>query len=89
MRIPHPVIAVMHGVAFGFLLKMMCAVNICWASSNARIGIEEVNFGLLAADKSTLAWVLKPVENVLLLHELVLSARMFSKEEAWCLAVLT
>ena len=65
--IPRLVIAALHGVAFGFPLDALCAVDVCWAASDARIGIEELDVGLLAANKGTLARVPKTVGNASLL----------------------
>ena len=76
-------IAAVHGVAFGFLLDALCAVDVCWAASDARIDIEELDVGLLAADKGTLARVPKPVGNASLLHEFTQSAHAFGADEAW------
>ena len=81
-RIPRLVIAAAHGVVFGFLLDALCAVDACWTPSESRIGIEEVDVGLLAADKGTLAWLMKPFGNASLLHEFAQSARTFGAEEA-------
>ena len=55
----------------------------CWAISDARIGIEELDVRLLAADKGTLARVPKPVGNASLLHESAQSAHAFGADEAW------
>ena len=80
---PARVIATAHDVAFGFPLDALCAVDVCWAASDARISIEEVDVGLLAADKGTLARVPKPIGNASLLHESAQSARTFGAEDAW------
>ena len=81
--IPRPVIAALHGVAFGFPLDALCAVYLCWAASDARISIEELDVGLLAADKGTLARVPKQVWNTSLLHEFAQPAHTFGADEAW------
>ena len=80
-RIPQPVIAAVHGVAFGLALDALCAVDVRWAASDAVFSIKEVDVGL-AADIGTLARVPKLVGNASLLNELALSARTFSAEEA-------
>jgi delta(3,5)-delta(2,4)-dienoyl-CoA isomerase len=80
-RIPQPVIAAIHGTAFGLALDLLCAVDVRWAASDAAFSIKEVDVGL-AADSGTLARMPKLAANASLLHELALSARTFSAEEA-------
>jgi delta(3,5)-delta(2,4)-dienoyl-CoA isomerase len=80
-RIPQPVIAAVHGVAYGLALDALCAVDVRWAASDAVFSIKEVDVGL-AADTGTLARVPKLVGNASLLNELALSARTFGAEEA-------
>jgi delta(3,5)-delta(2,4)-dienoyl-CoA isomerase len=77
------VIAAVHGVAIGLPLDALCAVDVCWAASDASISTEEVDVGLLAADKGMLAGVPKPVGNGSPLHEFAQSARTIGAEEAW------
>ena len=69
-RIPRPVIAAVLGVAFGFLLDALCAVD-----SDARISIEEVDVGLLAADKGALARVAVGCRNSLGMHRCYMGLR--------------
>ena len=73
----------MHGVAFGFPLDALCAVDVCWAASDARISIEEVDVGLLAADKGMLVRVRILVGNASLIHGFVVSSRTFGPDEVW------
>jgi delta(3,5)-delta(2,4)-dienoyl-CoA isomerase len=80
-RIPQPVIAAVHGTAFGLALDMLCAVDVRWAASDAAFSIKEVDVGL-AADTGTLARMPKLAANASLVNELALSARTFSAEEA-------
>ncbi|KAF8472261.1 ClpP/crotonase [Russula ochroleuca] len=80
-RIPQPVIAAVHGVAFGLALDLLSVVDVRWAASDAAFSIKEVDVGL-AADTGTLARVPKLVGNASLLGELALSARTFGAEEA-------
>ena len=56
----------------------------CWAASDGRISFEELDVGLLAANKGsgTLARVPKPVGNASLLYEFAQSAHTFGVE-AW------
>ena len=76
-------IAAVHGVAFGFPLDALCALDVCWAAPDARFNIEELDVGLLAADRGALARVPKPVGNASLLHEVAQSAHKFGADEAW------
>ena len=55
----------------------------CRAASDARISIEELDVGLLAADRGTLARMPKPVGNASLLHEFAQSAHTFGADGAW------
>jgi delta(3,5)-delta(2,4)-dienoyl-CoA isomerase len=80
-RIPQPVIAAVHGLAYGLALDALCAVDVRWAASDAAFSIKEVDVGL-AADLGTLARAPKLVANASLLCELALSARTFGAEEA-------
>jgi delta(3,5)-delta(2,4)-dienoyl-CoA isomerase len=80
-RIPQPVIAAIHGTAFGLALDLLCAVDVRWAASDAAFSIREVDVGL-AADTGTLARMPKLAANASLVHELALSARTFGAEEA-------
>ncbi len=80
-RIPQPVIAAIHGTAYGLALDLLCAVDVRWAASDAKFCIKEVDVGL-AADTGTLARMPKLVANGSLVHELALSARTFGAEEA-------
>ncbi|KAI0246869.1 ClpP/crotonase [Lactifluus subvellereus] len=78
-RIPQPVIAAVHGAAFGLALDALGAVD---------VRIKEVDVGL-AADLGTLARVPKLVGNVSLLHELALSGRPFGADEALRLGLVS
>ncbi|KAF8502688.1 ClpP/crotonase [Russula emetica] len=80
-RIPQPVIAAIHGTAFGLALDLLCAVDVRWAASDVAFSIKEVDVGL-AADTGTLARMPKLAANASLVHELALSARTFGAEEA-------
>jgi delta(3,5)-delta(2,4)-dienoyl-CoA isomerase len=80
-RIPQPVIAAIHGTAFGLALDLLCAVDVRWAASDAAFSIKEVDVGL-AADTGTLARMPKLAANASLVYELALSARTFSADEA-------
>ena len=87
-RIPQPVIAAVHGVAFGLALDALGAVDVRWAAADASFSIKEVDVGM-AADLGTLARVPKLVGNVSLLHELALSGRPFGADEALRLGLIS
>ncbi|KAH9963647.1 ClpP/crotonase [Russula dissimulans] len=87
-RIPQPVIAAVHGAAFGLALDALGAVDVRWAAADAAFSIKEVDVGL-AADIGTLARVPKLVGNASLLHELALSGRTFGAEEAGRLGLVS
>jgi Delta3,5-Delta2,4-dienoyl-CoA isomerase len=82
-RIPQPVIAAVHGLAYGLALDALCAVDVRWAASDARFSIKEVDVGL-AADVGTLARApgRAGAAKTSLLFELALSGREFGAEEA-------
>ena len=82
-RIPQPVIAAVHGLAYGLALDALCALDVRWAASDARFSIKEVDVGL-AADVGTLARApgRAGAGNASLLFELALSGREFGAEEA-------
>jgi len=79
--IPQPVIAAIHGPAFGLALDALGAVDVRWAAADVAFSIKEVDVGL-AADLGTFARLPKLVGNASLLHELALSGRVFGAEEA-------
>ncbi len=82
-RIPQPVIAAVHGLAYGLALDALCAVDVRWAASDATFSIKEVDVGL-AADIGTLARGPGRAfgANASLLFELALSGRTFGADEA-------
>lgn len=82
-RIPQPVIAAVHGLAYGLAIDLLCAVDVRWAASDAKFSIKEVDVGL-AADVGTLARAPARAAgaNASLLFELALSGRPFGADEA-------
>lgn len=87
-RIPQPVIAAVHGLAFGLAVDALCATDVRWAAADAAFSIKEVDVGL-AADIGTLARVPRLVGNASLLHELALSGRTFGADEARALGLVS
>ncbi|KAE8259953.1 hypothetical protein A4X13_0g677 [Tilletia indica] len=76
-----PVIAAVHGIAYGLALDLMSACDIRYVASCARMSIREVDIGL-AADIGTLQRFPKTVGNDSLARELAYSARVFDAREA-------
>jgi len=76
-----PVIAAVHGIAFGLALDLMSACDIRYVASCVKLSIKEVDIGL-AADIGTLQRFPKIVGNDSLTRELAYSARNFDASEA-------
>jgi delta(3,5)-delta(2,4)-dienoyl-CoA isomerase len=76
-----PVIAVLHGIAYGLALDMSLACDIRLAASTTSFSVKEVDIGL-AADIGTLSRLPKAVGNMSWVKEVCLSARVFGAEEA-------
>lgn len=76
-----PVIAAVHGVAFGLAIDIMSACDIRYSTHDARFSIKEVDVGL-AADIGTLQRFPKIVGNDSLARELCYTAREFGAAEA-------
>ncbi|PWN26454.1 ClpP/crotonase [Jaminaea rosea] len=76
-----PVIAAVHGVAYGLGVDLMSACDIRYADQGARFSIREVHIGL-AADIGSLQRFPRIVGNDSVARELALTAREFGAEEA-------
>jgi Delta3,5-Delta2,4-dienoyl-CoA isomerase len=77
-----PVIAAIHGIAFGLAIDISCACDIrLIASQGTRLSVKEVDIGL-AADIGTLSRLPKVVGNHSWVKEVALSAREFGADEA-------
>ncbi|KAG8708055.1 hypothetical protein FRC08_000133 [Ceratobasidium sp. 394] len=76
-----PVIAAVHGIAYGLAIDILCACDIRYSSPKSRFSIKEVDVGL-AADIGTLARLPKITGNESLLRELASTAREFGPAEA-------
>lgn len=87
-RAPQPVIAAVHGVAFGLALDALSAVDVRLAAADAAFSIKEVDVGL-APDIGTLARLPRLVGNVSLLHELALTGRVFGAQDALRLGLVS
>ncbi|GJE89223.1 ClpP/crotonase [Phanerochaete sordida] len=80
-RCPVPVIAAIHGVAYGLAIDIMSACDVRYAAENARFSVKEVDIGL-AADIGTLARLPKITGNQSFVRELAFTGRDFSAAEA-------
>ncbi|KAF3390564.1 hypothetical protein F1880_009414 [Penicillium rolfsii] len=80
-RCEKPVIAAMHGFAFGLAIDLSTAADIRLCSKDVRFAVKEVDIGL-AADIGTLSRLPKVVGNFSWVKEVALSARIFGAEEA-------
>ncbi|QRV99640.1 enoyl-CoA hydratase/isomerase family protein [Ceratobasidium sp. AG-Ba] len=80
-RCTQPVVAAVHGVAFGLAIDILCCCDVRLSSPTVKYSIKEVDVGL-AADIGTLARLPKITGNESLLRELAFTAREFGAEEA-------
>ncbi|EIN13100.1 ClpP/crotonase [Punctularia strigosozonata HHB-11173 SS5] len=87
-RCPVPVIAAVHGVAFGLAIDIIAACDIRYAARDATFSIKEADVGL-AADIGTLARTPKITGSSSLLHELAYTARSFNADEALRLGLVS
>jgi len=87
-RCTHPVIAAVHGIAFGLGIDIIAACDIRYAASSTQLSIKEVDVGL-AADIGSLARLPKITGNESLLRELAFTARVFNAKEAVQLGLLS
>jgi delta(3,5)-delta(2,4)-dienoyl-CoA isomerase len=76
-----PVVAAIHGIAYGLAIDILSAVDIRYAEEGARFSIKEVDAGL-AADIGTLQRFPKIVANDSWTRELCFTGREFSSQEA-------
>ncbi|KIK79305.1 hypothetical protein PAXRUDRAFT_834179 [Paxillus rubicundulus Ve08.2h10] len=80
-RCPVPLIAAVHGVAYGLAIDIIAACDVRYAAAGATFSIKEVDVGL-AADIGTLARLPKITGNQSLVCELAYTGRTFSSVEA-------
>lgn len=76
-----PVIGVAHGVAIGLALDILSAVDIRYASKDAKLSVREIAIGM-AADIGSLQRLPKIVNNIGWLKEVSYTGRFFTPEEA-------
>ncbi|QRV85609.1 enoyl-CoA hydratase/isomerase family protein [Ceratobasidium sp. AG-Ba] len=87
-RCTQPVVAAVHGVAFGLAIDILCCCDVRLSSPTVKYSIKEVDVGL-AADIGTLARLPKITGNESLLRELAFTAREFGAEEAVKLGMIS
>jgi len=80
-RCAQPVIAALHGIAFGLAIDISAACDIRYAATDTQFCIKEVDVGI-TADIGSLARLPKITGNESLLRELAFTARPFNAEEA-------
>ncbi|KAF8318390.1 ClpP/crotonase [Clavulina sp. PMI_390] len=83
-----PVIAAIHGIAYGLGIDITAACDIRYAATSASFSIKEVDVGL-AADIGSLARLPKVTGNGSLLRELAFTARPFDAKEAYTLGLVS
>lgn len=86
-EIPAPVIAAVHGFAFGGGLQIALGADIVYAAKDAELSAMEVRYGLIP-DMGITQTLLKRVRPDVA-KELICTARRFSGEEAAALGVIT
>ena len=86
-RLPMPVIAAVHGVAFGGGFQIMSGADLRIAAPDARFAIREVHWGLVPDMAGFPLW--RGLVRDDLLRELVYTAREFDAAEALALGFVT
>ncbi|KAF8327739.1 Delta2-dienoyl-CoA-isomerase [Cantharellus anzutake] len=76
-----PVIAAVHGFAFGLGVDILSACDVRYATEDATFSVKEVDIGM-AADVGSLARFPKTVGNDSSAREIAVTARIFSAKEA-------
>lgn len=80
-NIPQPVLIAVHGACIGAGVDLAAACNVRLAATDSSFSIKEVDIGL-AADVGSLQRLPKLIGNASVLHELALTGRTFSAQEA-------
>ncbi|MDU6241175.1 MAG: crotonase/enoyl-CoA hydratase family protein [Bradyrhizobium sp.] len=86
-KLPVPVIAAVHGIAFGGGLQIALGADIRYVHSEARLSVAEVKWGLVPDMSGCIA--LTELCRADVARELVFSGRVFSGEEAGELGLAT
>ncbi|TPX13281.1 uncharacterized protein E0L32_006254 [Thyridium curvatum] len=80
-RCDKPVVAAVHGVAWGLAIDIACCADVRLAAADASFSVKEVDIGL-AADIGTLSRLPKCVGSASWVKDVCLSARVFDAREA-------
>jgi enoyl-CoA hydratase/carnithine racemase len=87
IRVPVPVIAAIHGACFGGGLQIALAADIRIATSDARLSVMEIKWGLIP--DMSITRTLPRLVGIDVAKELTYTGRVFSGEEALALGVVT
>jgi enoyl-CoA hydratase/carnithine racemase len=79
-ELPVPVIAAVHGIAFGGGLQIMSGADIKYISANTKLSIMEVKWGIIPDMAGSQLWRHNVREDII--RELTYTHRVFSGEEA-------
>lgn len=86
-NLPVPVIAAVHGTAFGGGLQLMLGADLRYIAGDTRLSIMEIDYGIVPDICGTQLWAPLVREDVL--RELIYTGRVFSGEEAVALGFAT
>ena len=85
--LPVPVIAAVHGLAFGAGLQLMSAADIRYVHPDTKLSVMELEYGIVPDMSGTQLW--KAFVRADVIKELTYTARMFSGTEALALGFAT
>ncbi|KAL1642895.1 hypothetical protein SLS58_005136 [Diplodia intermedia] len=80
-RCAKPVVAVLHGIAYGLAIDLALACDVRLCAADARLAVKEVDIGI-AADIGTLTRLPKSVGSASWAKDVALTARVFGADEA-------
>jgi len=86
-RLPVPVIAAVHGTAFGGGLQLMLGADFRYIAPDTRLSIMEIDYGIVPDICGTQLWTELVRDDVV--RELMYTGRIFSGEEAVALGFAT
>lgn len=86
-ELPVPVIAALHGVAFGGGLQIALGADLRYVAADLRLSVMEIKWGLVPDMAGVL--LMRELVRADLLRELVFSGRVFSGSEAVALGIAT
>lgn len=86
-QLPVPVIAAVHGTAFGGGLQLMLGADLRYIAADTRLCIMEIDYGIVPDICGTQLWA--PLVRDDVVRELMYTGRIFSGEEACALGFAT